>query len=132
MLSTASRSRRAELIQAVGKDLMQALGALRDEAYARMPGKDLVHEARTRRSARAAWMGPELALDPLRAALVRAGRKHQVWVKLGSVRGELLEIPDVPPTDPALSGRIMVEGIGSAWRTAWPLLRGAAVAGWAA
>lgn len=111
LLSSASRSRRAELTQALGKDLIQALGALRDEAYARMPGKDLVHEARARRDARPAWMGPDLPVDPLRAALIRAGRKHQVWVKLGSARGELLEIPDVPPTDPVVSGRITVEGI---------------------
>jgi hypothetical protein len=110
-LGSASRRQRAEMASSLGKDLLQALGAYREEAYKRLPGKDLVHEARSRRDARSDWMGPELPIDPLRAALIRAGRKRQIWSRLRSAKTELFEIPDVPPTDPVVSGRITVGGL---------------------
>jgi hypothetical protein len=110
LLGSASRRQRAELATSLGKELMQALGAYREEAYARLPGKDLVHEARSRRDVRSEWMGKELPIDPLRAALVRAGRKCQVWTRLGSAKAELFEMPDVPPTEPVVSGHITVDG----------------------
>lgn len=100
----------AGVAQQIGADVLQALNALQTEAYRRMVNRDLVDEFRTVDAKRPAWMPGEQPVDPLRAALVRAGRRQTLWRRIRGGAAEHLDVPEVPPTDPRVMGKITLDG----------------------
>jgi hypothetical protein len=113
--------------QQVSTELVQALNALQAEAYRRMSNLDIVDELRRGDAGRPGWMPREQAIDPIRAALVRAGRRQTLWRKVRSGSAEQFDIPAVLPTDPVVVGSITLDGsiISITDRTRRLLLQGA-------
>ena len=100
----------AGVAQQIGAEVLQALNALQTEAYRRMVNRDLVDEFRTVDAKRPAWMLGEQPVDPMRAALVRAGRRQTLWRRIRGGAAEHLDVPKVQPTDPRVMGRITLDG----------------------
>lgn len=100
----------AGVAQQIGADMAQALNALQTEAYRRMVNRDLVDEFRPVEAKRPAWMPGEQPVDPLRAALVRAGRRQTLWRRIRGSAPEHFDVPEVPPTDPKVVGAITLDG----------------------
>ncbi len=106
----AGRKLGAGVAQQIGADIAQALNALQTEAYRRMVNRDLVDEYRPVEVKRPAWMLGEQPVDPLRAALVRAGRRQTLWRRIRGAAAEHFDVPEVPPTDPKVVGSITLDG----------------------
>ena len=95
----------AGVAQQIGADISQALNALQTEAYRRMVNRDLVDEYRPVEAQRPTWMPGEQPVDPLRAALVRAGRRQTLWRRIrggaaehfGAATGQQSRIPGSGP-----------------------------------
>ena len=100
----------AGVAQQIGAEISQALNALQNEAYRRMVNRDLVDEYRPVDAKRPAWMPGEQPVDPLRAALVRAGRRQTLWRRIRGGAAEHFDVPEVPPTDPKVVGTITLDG----------------------
>ena len=100
----------AGVAQQISAEVSQALNALQTEAYRRMVNRDLVDEYRRVEAKRPAWMPGEQPVDPLRAALVRAGRRQTLWRRIRGGAAEHLDMPEVPPTDPKVMGTITLDG----------------------
>ncbi|EHR69317.1 hypothetical protein BurJ1DRAFT_0427 [Burkholderiales bacterium JOSHI_001] len=106
----AGRRLGAGVAQQIGAEMAQALNALQSEAYRRTVNLDLVDELRRGDAERPAWMPKEQAIDPIRAALVRAGRRQTLWRRVRSASAEQFDIPLVPHTEPVVVGSIAVDG----------------------
>lgn len=106
----AGRCLGAGVAQQIGAEVAQALNSLQSEAYRRTVNLDLVDELRRGEAERPAWMPKEQAIDPIRAALVRAGRRQTLWRRIRSASAEHFDVPLVPPTEPVVAGSITVVG----------------------
>lgn len=106
----AGRRLGAGVAQQISAEIAQALNSLQSEAYRRMVNVDIVDELRRGDAERPSWMPREQAIDPTRAALVRAGRRQTLWRRVRSASAEQFDIPLVPPTEPVVAGSITVDG----------------------